>query len=176
LEDEVAEGRLDFAVVPAAFDLRDTLISTPMGRDRECLVSALGQKFTSRTGQVVLKDQPPLQLVLPGKKNAPRHNIETYLAVNGIKVKEVLELDTMHGTLDLVSKSQWVSILPRVLCLPDFDGMRRQVLPLMDPPLSVDYMRIETGSRTLNQATRAFTDVLQQELTTAREFRVDDLT
>jgi DNA-binding transcriptional LysR family regulator len=176
LADEVAEGRLDFAVVPAAFDLRDTLISTPMGRDRECLVSALDQKFTSRNGQVVLKDQPPLQLVLPGKKNARRHSIETYLAVNGIKVKEVLELDTMHGTLDLVSKSQWVSILPRVLCLPDFDGMRRQVLPLMDPPLSVDYMRIETGSRPLNQAARAFADVLQQELTTALEFRVNDLT
>lgn len=169
LADEVAEGRLDFAVVPAAFDLRGTLVSTPMGEDTECLVCALDQKFPTRKGQVVLGDLPPLQLVLPGKSNARRHSIETYLAVNNIQVKEVLELDTMHGTLDLVSKSNWVSILPRVLCLPDFDGTRRRVLPLTNPPLNVDYMRIETGSRPLNQAARAFADILQQELTVALE-------
>jgi DNA-binding transcriptional LysR family regulator len=169
LADEVAEGRLDFAVVPAASDLRGTLISTPMGQDIECLVCALDQNFPTRKGQVVLAELPPLQLVLPGKSNARRHSIETYLAVNDIQVKEVLELDTMHGTLDLVAKSNWVSILPRALCLPDFDGTRRKVLPLSDPPLNVDYMRIETGSRPLNQAARAFADILQQELANALE-------
>ena len=140
-----------------------------MGEDRECLVCSLDQTFPTHDGQVVLRDLPPLQLVLPGKGNARRHNIETYLAVNDIKVNEVLELDTMHGTLDLVTRSNWVSILPRVLCLPDLDGARRQVLPLADPPLSVDYMRIETGSRPLNQAARAFADILQQELASALE-------
>lgn len=162
LADDVAEGRLDFAVVPSAFDLRGALVSSPMGKDRECLVCALDQSFPTHKGQVVLKNLAPLHLVLPGKRNARRHQIENYLTVNNIKVKEVLELDTMHGTLDLVSKSQWVSILPRVLCLPDFDGTRRKVLPLADPPLSVDYMRIETRSRPLNQAAQAFADVLQQ--------------
>ena len=138
-----------------------------MGEDRECFVCALDQDIPTRRGQVNLKEMAPLQLVLPGKRNARRHRIETYLAVNSIKVKEVLELDTMHGTLDLVSKSQWVSILPRILCLPDLDGLRRKVLPLTDPPLSVDYMRIERGSRPLNQAAQAFADILQAELTAA---------
>ena len=169
LADEVAEGRLDFAIVPAAFDLRDTLVSTPVGEDRECLVFSLEQNFPTRKDKVVLKDLPPLQLVLPGKSNARRHRIETYLAVNSIQVKEVLELDTMHGTLDLVSKSNWVSILPRALCLPDFDGTRRKVLPLADPPLTVNYMRIETRSRPLNQAAKAFADMLQEELIAALE-------
>ena len=169
LADNVAEGLLDFAVVPAAFDLRDVFVSHAMGEDRECLVCALDQDFPTRNGKVVLKDLPPLQLVLPGKGNARRHSIETYLAVNGIEVKEVLELDTMHGTLDLVSRSNWVSILPRILCLPDFDGTRRKVLPLVDPPLSVNYMRIEPVSRPLNQAARAFADILQLELTAALE-------
>jgi DNA-binding transcriptional LysR family regulator len=169
LEDEVAEGRLDFAVVPASVKLKDMLVSSSMGHDRECLVCALDQNFPTQNGEVVLKDLPPLRLVLPGKGNARRHSIETYLAINGIEVKEVLELDTMHGTLDLVSRSDWVSILPRVLCLHDLDGTRRQVLPLRDPPLNVDYMRIETGSRPLKQAARAFADVLQQELTAALE-------
>lgn len=167
LADDVLEGLLDFAVVPAAFDLRDLFVTNAMGQDRECLVCALHQDFPTHNGEVVLGDLPPLQLVLPGKGNARRHSIETYLAANDIQVKEVMELDTMHGTLDLVTRSDWVSILPRVLCLPDFDGTRRQVLPLADPPLSVDYMRIETTSRPLNQAARAFAEILQQELTAA---------
>ena len=169
LEDEVAQGRLDFAVVPASFELKDMLVSSLMGQDRECLVCALDQEFATRNGQVVLKDLPPLQMVLPGKSNARRHSIESYLAVNGIEVKEVLELDTMHGTLDLVARSNWVSILPRILCLHDFDSKRRKVLPLNDPPLSVDYMRIETKSRPLTHAAQAFADVLQEELSAALE-------
>ena len=169
LAEEVAEGRLDFAVVPASDNLLGSLVATAMGKDQECLVGALDQEFPTRNGQVVLKDLPPLQLVLPGKSNARRHSIETYLSVNGIAVKEILELDTMHGTLDLVSRSNWVSILPRILCLHDLDGVRRQVLPITDPPLTVDYMLIEPGARPLNRAARAFADVLQEELAIALE-------
>ncbi|CAN0586700.1 unnamed protein product, partial [Ectocarpus sp. 12 AP-2014] len=131
LADEVSEGRLDFAVVPAAFDLTETLISTPMGEDRECLVCAADRAVPMRKGGVKLSDMSPLRLVLPGPGNARRHRIETYLAVNNIEVSELLELDTMHGTLDLVSKSGWVSILPGVLCLPDLYGARRKVVPLI---------------------------------------------
>lgn len=167
LADDVAEGLLDFAVIPASFDLRDMFVSKAMGQDHECFVCAPDQGFPTKNGRIVLKDLPPLQFVLPGKGNARRQNIETYLAVNGIHVKDVLELDTMHGTLDLVSRSNWVSILPRILCLPDLDGTRRKVLPLTDPPLSVEYMRIETRARPLNQAARAFADILQEELTVA---------
>ncbi|MBT0957240.1 LysR family transcriptional regulator [Alphaproteobacteria bacterium KMM 3653] len=167
LADDVAAGNLDFAVVPAAFDLGDTLVATPMGEDLECLVCALDQSFPTRKGQVVLKDLPPLKLIMPGKTNARRHRIDDYLSMNGIKVAKVLELDTMHGTLDLVARSDWVSILPRLLYQPDFDGARRRVLPLADPPMSVGYMRVESASRPLSPASQAFADALQQELTAA---------
>ncbi|CUH68047.1 Cyn operon transcriptional activator [Thalassovita gelatinovora] len=169
IADEVAAGRLDFGVVPAAFELDDTLVATPMGEDLECLVCAADRVIPMRKDGVMLSDLSPLRLVLPGPGNARRHRIETYLAVNGIEVSELLELDTMHGTLDLVARSDWMSILPGVLCLPDLDGKRRKVVPLIDPPLMVNYMRIQTRKQPLGVAAQAFADILQEELNSALE-------
>lgn len=169
LAQEVAEGELDFAVVPTSFDLAETLISKSMGTDVECLVCAAGRHIPRRRGGVMLSRMDPLRLIQPGPANARRHRIEAYLAQNGIEVSEVLELDTMHGTLDLVGRSDWVAILPGILCLPDLDGERRQVVPLAEPPLNVDYMRIQSRKRPLDQAAQAFADILQEELNSALE-------
>lgn len=73
----------------------------------------------------------------------------------------------MHGTLALVAESDWVSILPGILCLPDLDGARRRVVPLADPPLGVEYLRIEHASRPLSQGAQGFADILQAELSRA---------
>jgi DNA-binding transcriptional LysR family regulator len=169
LAHDVSEGRLDFAVVPTSFEVSETLVSRPMGTDQECLVCAVGRELPIRNGGVVLSEMPPLKLILPGLGNARRHRVEAYLRLNGIEVQDMLELDTMHGTLDIVARSDWVSILPGILCLPDLDGTRRQVLPLVDPVLNVDYMRIQTRKRPLNIAAQAFADILQEELNSALE-------
>jgi DNA-binding transcriptional LysR family regulator len=111
----------------------------------------------------------PLRLVLPGAGNARRRRIENYLTANQINVSDLMELDTMHGTLDLVANSEWVTILPGIMCLPDLESGPRQVAPLANPPLMVDYMRIETRKRPLHPAAQAFADVLQEELNSALE-------
>ena len=169
LAQDVSEGRLDFAVVPTSFDLSETLLSTPMGTDRECFVCAVGRPLPIRNGGVILAELGALKLVLPGAANARRQRVQAYLDLNGIEVQDVLELDTMHGTLDLVARSDWVSILPSLLCLPDLDGTRRQVVPLVEPALNVNYMRIQTRKRPLNMAAQAFADILQEELNSALE-------
>ena len=169
LANEVAEGRLEFAVVPATFDLSEVLESKVMGEDRECLVYARDRKLPVRDGGIRLAEVTPLRLVLPGPTNARRHRIETYLAVNNIELADRLELDTMHGTLDLVANSDWVSILPGVLCLPDLDGKRRKIVPLVDPPLTVNYMLIHARKQPLSIAAQAFANVLQEELNSVLE-------
>lgn len=169
LAQDVAEGQLDFAVVPAFFDLNEGLTSRRMGTDRECFVCNTNREVPISGDGVALAQIAPLQLVLPGPSNARRHQVENYMKVNQIEVSDIMELDTMHGTLDLVSKSDWVTILPGILCLPDLDGRRRKVVPLSDPPLTVDYMRIETRKRPLSAAAQAFADVLQEELNSALE-------
>ncbi|WP_146589653.1 LysR family transcriptional regulator [Puniceibacterium confluentis] len=165
----VAEGRLDFGVVPASFDVDEVLLSRNMGEDRECLVCKAGRELPLVEDGLRLREMAPLRLAVPGPGNARRNRIENYLNVNQIEVAELLELDTMHGTLDLVANSDWATILPGILCLPDLDGRRRRIVPLADPPLYVDYMRIETRQRPLNPAAQAFADVLQEELNSALE-------
>lgn len=172
LSNEVSEGRLDFAVVPASRGLNEVLDAKTMGHDRECLVCSVDRKLDLVGGEVRLRSLEPLRLVLPGTNNARRQSIENYLMVNEIAVADILELDTMHGTLGLVASSEWVTILPGILCLPDLDGKRRQVAPLADPPLTVIYSRIESIQRPLNPASQAFADILQEELNAALEIEL----
>ncbi len=167
LSSEVAEGLLDFAVVPA-YDTELNLTATPMGEDQECLVCASNGPVLPSFG-ARLADMPPLRLVLPSRSNARRPRIENYLELNGIKVAETMELDAMLGTLDLVASSDWMSILPGILSRPDLDGAKRLFTPLADPPLSVSYIRIVHKARPLNRAAQAFADILQEELNNVLE-------
>jgi DNA-binding transcriptional LysR family regulator len=169
LAKDVVEGKLDFAVVPSTFAINEALASKPMGEDRECLVCAANREIPTTADGVLLSQMSPLRLVLPGTGNARRTAIENYLALNNVKVSHLLELDTMHGTLNLVANSDWVTILPGILCLPDLDGQRRKITPLADPSLTVDYMRIETRKRPLSPISQIFADVLQEELNCALE-------
>lgn len=159
---DVAEGKLDFAVVPFYNSDLD-LSATSMGEDQECLACSANTKL-SMGSEAILSELPPLKMILPSKANARRPLIEHYLSVNGIELEETMELDTMFGTLDLVANSEWVSILPAVLSPPDKDGHKRLFTPLANPPLSVEYMRITHKARPLSKAATAFAEVLQEEL------------
>ena len=167
LSEQVAEGLLDFAVVPGeSQDVGLDMLS--MAKDRECLVCSSDNKILKDVKNG-LKGLPPLRFVLPAKINARRPRIEQYLEMNGIKVSETMELDAMLGTLDLVANSEWVSILPSILGRADRDGKTRKFIPLTDPPLDVDYMRISHKARPLSRAAQAFFNTLQEELDSALE-------
>ncbi|ASJ72742.1 HTH-type transcriptional regulator CynR [Granulosicoccus antarcticus IMCC3135] len=167
LSQDVAEGKLDFAVVPF-YNSELDLNSTTMGVDQECLATS-AQTSLVLGSEVALSELPPLRMILPTKGNARRPRIEHYLSVNGVEIEETMELDTMLGTLDLVANSDWVSILPAVLSPPDKDGRKRLFTPLANPPLTVEYMRITHKARPLSRAAQAFADVLQEELNNVLE-------
>lgn len=169
LSNDVAEGKLDFAVVPY-YNSELDLNATTMGLDQECLVcSRSAQSRLALGSEAKLSELPPLRIVLPSKANARRPRIEHYFSVNGIKPIETMELDTMLGTLDIIANSEWVSILPAVLSPPDKDGRKRLFTPLAEPPLGVEYMRITHKAHPLNRAAQAFADVLQEELNNVLE-------
>lgn len=162
LSQQVLAGELDFAVVPA-FDADMRLRANVMGTDREYLVVAADSDI-AREGPVRLADLPPLDLVLPSPENARRRKIDQYLSTNGIESGRVMELNSMFTTLDLVARSNWVTVLPGILCLPDIDGDRRRMVTITDPDLSVDYLRIEPMSTPLSDAGQAFYGFLMDEL------------
>ncbi|WP_417270735.1 MULTISPECIES: LysR family transcriptional regulator [Alphaproteobacteria] len=167
LAESVSAGKLDFAVVPN-FDRDRYLAGTNMGRDQECFVCSADRDLPN-TKALRLKSLPPQRLVVPGWSNIRRKQIEDYLVQNDIEVREILEIDTMYATLDLVARSEWVAILPGILCVSDLDGSRRRVVPLGDPPLYVDYLRIEPRSKPLSRAAQEFANILQEELNSTLE-------
>ena len=162
LSRQVLGGELDFAVVPA-FDADVRLRASLMATDQEFLV--LSSDSPIETGNPArLADLPPLDLVLPSPDNARRRKIDQYLSNNGIETGRLMELDSMFTTLDLVAKSEWATILPGILCLPDLGGDQRRVVPMTGPNLSVDYLRIEPMSVPLSDAGQAFYSFLMDEL------------
>jgi DNA-binding transcriptional LysR family regulator len=163
LSDMTLASQLDLSVVPVT-PPQDGLLSMPLGRDREFLVSG-PHSALPHGAPVRLRELGPLRLVLPGTMNARRPGIERYLAAQGAQVEDILEIDAMLGTLELVAQSDWMTILPGLICHGDSDGVRRKLHPIVDPSLHVSYMRIEPASRSLSEAASVFERFLTEEMT-----------
>jgi DNA-binding transcriptional LysR family regulator len=162
LTDRVAREELDLAIVPpVAADSR--LRSSYVSRDHELFVtSARSQR--RHLEPVSMADVGPLRLILPTRGNARRARLDDYLKAVGATVEAVLEMDAMMGTLELIATSDWVSILPATLCYPDIGQGPRHLHPIVDPPLSVDYVLVTPSARTVSPAATAFAEVLSRHI------------
>ena len=110
-----------------------------------------------------------MDLVLPSPENVRRRKIDQYLTTNGIKMGRIMELDSMFATLDLVENSNWATILPGIICLPDKNTKQRQIKRLKSPSLEVEYLRIEPSSVPLSDIGQAFYGFLMDELLNSLE-------
>jgi LysR family nitrogen assimilation transcriptional regulator len=161
LTQQVRAGELDFAIVPA-------IPNTPGIRSRHFLrtIEVLVSRRESRLrhlDSVRLRDLGPLRLVVPGVQNTRRRSIETYLAANGLRCERELELDAMLGTLDLVSRSEWVTILPGIMMAADIERPSVTINPIVEPVFTLDLVLIEPLRRAMSPAARSFLEMLQVE-------------
>ncbi len=159
---EVANGNLDFAVVPPGRDIPG-IRAQHLDTDVEVFVTSTdtGRRHLD---PIDLSKCAPLKLALPGPSNARREKIDTYLKTYGVRIDTVMELDAMMATLDLVARSEWTTILPGCLCLPDIDQPKRKLHPIVRPPLAVDYILIEPASQILSPAAQLFSDEIKSQI------------
>ena len=162
LTDMVLAGELDFAVVPT-FEGRVGLKSRLIVRDREMLVSSPQRGFKP-FAPVRLRDCGPLKIVVPGRTNVRRRNIEIYFQTHGVEIADMIELDAMIGTLDFVARSDWVAILSGLICVSDIGRSRRVINPIYDPPLIAEFVTIAPTRRTLSTPARLFLECLEAEI------------
>jgi LysR family nitrogen assimilation transcriptional regulator len=163
LTDMVVNGELDFAVVPAA-EGRVGLKSRLLVRDREMLVSNVSSGLTPWR-PVRLKDLGPLKIILPGRANIRRRNIEVYFETHGIEVAQVIELDAMISTLQMVLRSDWVAILSGLICVADVGRtVGRVINPIYDPPLIAEFVAISPTRRTLSAQAQLFLQSYETEI------------
>jgi LysR family nitrogen assimilation transcriptional regulator len=162
LTEMVLADELDFAVVPA-FEGQIGLKSRLLLRDREMLLSGRRRGLTPLT-PVRLGDLRPLKIVVPGPHNIRRRNLETYFHTHGIEVDAMLEMDAMIGTLELVARSDWVTVLPSLISVNDIAKGDLVVNPLADPPLHAEFVLIQPARRTLSAQARLFLERFEAEV------------
>jgi LysR family tcuABC transcriptional regulator len=163
LTDQVLNGDLDFAVVPTT-EGRVGLKTRLIVRDREMLVSSIKHGLTPFE-PVRLKDIGPLKIIVPGRTNVRRRNIEVYFETHGIEVEGLIEMDAMIGTLQFVLQSDWVAILSGLICFADIGrNIGRVISPIYDPPLIAEFVVISPARRTLSTQAQLFLDALEAEI------------
>lgn len=158
---EVAVGALDFAVVPPG-RIEPGVVSRHLASDRELFVTRpnSGRRHLMPTK---LTQEGPLKLVLPGPDNTRRAKIDDYIKAYGLDVAEILEIDSMFGTLELIAHSDWTTIAPAILCYPDLDGRNRFLHPITEPAIPLDYLIVTSGTTVLSNAARLFEESLTSE-------------
>ncbi len=158
----VQAAELDFAIVPGTAGISGVrgrlYLSTP-----EVLVAS--SDFANRRSRhpVRLRDLKPLRIVVPSRVNTRRHSIDSYFASNGVKVERVMELDAMFGMLDLVKRTEWVTVLPGIMMAAEDEPARLVINPLCSPPMMLDLMLIEPLRCTMSPAAAAFLAILEEE-------------
>lgn len=161
LTQQVRAGELDFAIVPALAKSPGISVK-PFLRTIEVLVSRPDSSLR-HLDPVRLADLGSLRMVVPGEINTRRRSIEIYLASNGVACDRMLELDAMLGTLDFVTRSEWVTILPGIMMASDIAARTVTISPLVDPVFILDLVMIEPARRSMSPAARIFLDVLAEE-------------
>ena len=166
LTDMVLAEELDFAVVPT-FEGRVGLKSRLLARDREMLISGRARGFAP-LAPVRLADCAPIKIVVPGAHNIRRRNLETYFQTYGIPIEDTLEMDAMIGTLEFVARSDWVAVLPSLICINDVGRGDLVVNPIVDPPLFAEFVVIAPARRPLGVQARRFLDHIEGEIAKIR--------
>src|SRR5262249_53240994 len=162
LTDMVLADELDFAVVPA-FEGRIGLKSRLLVRDREMLLSGPRRRLTP-LAPVRLRDLRPLKVIVPGPDNVRRRNLETYFHTHGVEIDAMLEMDAMIGTLELVARSDWVTVLPSLISVNDIATGDIVVNPLADPAMHAEFVLIQPARRTLSAPARIFLERFEAEV------------
>lgn len=162
LTEMVRDGDLDFAVVPA-FEGMTGVTARLLTHDREMVLSGPKRGVTPLS-PVRLLDLAPLKIVVPGANNTRRRILETYFQTHQIDIAARLEIDAMIATLEFVACTDWITILPSVICINDIDRGEMVVNPLAGPPLHTDYVAIRPSRRALSPTARPFLAGLEAEV------------
>src|SRR5712691_8418343 len=162
LTEMVKADALDFAIVPA-FEGQVGLKSRLLVRDREMLISGHGRGLEP-LAPVRLSACAPLKIVVPGPDNIRRRNLETYFHTHDVEVAAMLEMDAMIGTLEFVARSDWVTVLPSLICINDLDKGDLVVNPIVKPTLRGEFVIIQPGRRTLSALARRFLECFEAQV------------
>ncbi len=153
LEERVATGDLDAAVITLAGRPRPGLEALPIRTERLVLV-ARASVCDGTTGESLLARSPFIRF---NKATGIGKVIEQHLQALQITVRETMELDSIEAILEMVAQGLGVAVVPEFSLRPD-DTLSKFILG--DPPLTRDVaLIVRKGARKI-----PLTDILRKTL------------
>lgn len=151
-------GVLDFAVVavPPA-DRR--LITRRLSPDPIFLITAPNGLAATTTGS--FSKLPPLKIALPSENNGLRTMLDTYINRVGIPIERLVEIDSLHGILELLKHSDWTTLLSLTSILKELER-NELAARRADPPLDLEFFLIHPARRALSPAADVFVGQLER--------------
>jgi DNA-binding transcriptional LysR family regulator len=151
-------GQVDFAVV-AVPPMDRRLTTRRIASEPIVLVSSV--EHASRYGRSGrLAEGPPLKLVVPAPRNGLRVLIDSYIHANRLPVERSIEIDSLHGMLEFVRRSDWVTLLSVTAIANELERGEIAV-KLTDPPIELGFYLIHPARRALSPAAARFVERLE---------------
>jgi LysR family nitrogen assimilation transcriptional regulator len=163
LVDLLKSGSLDFAIVTRPDERLRNMQITSCHRDNVVLIS--GKQLGLKPGKPLrLPDLEPLKLVLPSEHH-PIRSVFNRLILNGeIPFARILEMDGLSGELELIERTDWVTLLPSVAIATGLGGRSLVVSPIAEPVMEIEYFVIHPTTAPLPTVTQQFLEMLKQQM------------
>ena len=162
LTQSLLKGDLDFAVGPLPPDETglsfEKIAEQPMGL-LSGKILGLEQMKPIRLDAI-----HPLRLVMPSPQHSLRPTLENLIRLGDIKVEKSMSIDGLTGTLEFISQTEWVSIIPSALCLNQLNDSRMTVNPIVFPDLKFEIALIQLARQSLSRPAQLLVDILKSEL------------
>jgi DNA-binding transcriptional LysR family regulator len=143
-------GQVDFAVV-AVPPVDRRLVTRRIASEPIVLVTALGH---------VQPEGAPYKLVLPSARNGLRTVIDGYVHQARLPVARTAELDSLHGMIEFVRHSDWVTLLSVTAIVNELERGEIEIHPT-DPPIELGFYLIYPARRALSVAAARFVERLE---------------
>jgi DNA-binding transcriptional LysR family regulator len=165
-------GQVDFAVV-AVPPIDRRLVTRRIASEPIVLVSSIEEEHRfGKDGP--LTDGPPLKLVLPSPRNGLRTILDSYIHTNDLPVARSIELDSLHGMLEFVRRSDWVTLLSVTAIVSELERGEIAVRPT-DPPLELGFYLIHPARRALSTAAARFVERIEAGFAASKQDWLDRL-
>ncbi len=149
-------GSIDFALV-AHIPNHPTINFKHIYQDRFVVVSS--QSFGFKPQAAVRLNTPQLKFVVPSVHHGVRSGLDTPLRTGQIVASRIIEVNSVSGILEFVSKTDWLALLPYTAIHNGLDRRKLQVNPIAGGEIRVDYYLATLSTAPLSAAADEFVRV-----------------
>lgn len=162
LQDGLLTGRIDIGV------LYDGTISASLHAElllvEELALVGSAASGLSADSAVPLEAIGAYPLILPSYRHGMRAILEQAAFRAGVRLRTVIEADSLRVQLELVRRSLGYTLLPRYTFAAKLEAGELTAAPVTDPPLHRRWVLAWPGDRPLSRAAQAMADGIRAEV------------